>query len=160
MKTIYLAGGCFWGVEEYFQRTKGILDTSVGYVNSKKENPTYEEVCSGRTKAAEGVSLSYDENIISLKEILNHFYRIIDPFSLNRQKMDIGTQYRTGLYYTNEEEKLEFEQFLKEKQKLEKRKIVIEVEPLENFYLGEEYHQRYLQKNPNGYCHIRLPEKE
>ncbi|MDO5301273.1 MAG: peptide-methionine (S)-S-oxide reductase MsrA [Tissierellia bacterium] len=160
MSTVYLAGGCFWGVEEFFQRTEGIVSTRVGYINSAVEAPSYEAVCTGRTRAAEGVKIDFDPQYIQRKDILNLFYRIINPFFLNRQGNDIGTQYRTGLYYTSEEERDCYEQFLMKKQAHEVQRIKVEVEPLKNFYEAEEYHQRYLKKNPGGYCHIELPTKK
>ncbi|MDO5037137.1 MAG: peptide-methionine (S)-S-oxide reductase MsrA [Tissierellia bacterium] len=158
MATIYLAGGCFWGVEEYFQRTPGVIDTQVGYINSKIKNPSYQEVCTGRTQAAEGLKLSYDPKKISQKEILDHFYKIIDPYLLNRQGNDIGSQYRTGVYYQNEEDKKTYEADRLSRQVQTDRQILVEVEVLENFYPAEEVHQRYLKKNPMGYCHIQLPQ--
>lgn len=157
MNDLYLAGGCFWGVEEYFRRIEGIEETSVGYINSIVESPSYEVVCSSTTKAAEGVHLVYNDSIITLQEILDRFYSIIDPYLLNRQGGDIGTQYRTGLYYRDEQEKEVFERDQRERQSETSRKIVVEIEPLENYYLAEPYHQQYLVKNPGGYCHIKLP---
>lgn len=156
---IYLAGGCFWGVEEYFRRTEGILATSVGYINSCVINPSYQEVCQGNTQAVEGVELEYDPKKISREEILDHFYHIIDPFSLNKQGNDRGTQYRTGLYYTSEEEREFFSADRQRRQKKFDRPIQVEIEPLENYYFAEESHQQYLEKNPGGYCHIILPKK-
>lgn len=156
---LVLAGGCFWGIEEYYQRTNGVLETQVGYVNSKQINPSYEEVCSGKTGAAEGVKIVFETQKISRKQILDIFYLIIDPYSLNRQGMDIGSQYRTGLYFQNDLEKNIYIQDKESRQKDDKREIQVEVMPLENFYIAEEYHQKYLQKNPKGYCHIVLPSK-
>lgn len=156
MKEIYLAGGCFWGVEEYMSRIDGVVDTKVGYANGIKVNPTYEEVCRGTTGHAETTYVKYDENIISLEDLLNRFWRIIDPTVLNRQGPDIGNQYRTGIYYIDESD-LEIINRTLEEQKLKYRDpIVTEVEPLEFFYDAEEYHQDYLKKNPGGYCHIDL----
>lgn len=157
--SIVIAGGCFWGVEEYFQRTKGILRTEVAYVNSRLKNPSYEEVCSGRTGAVEAVKLEFNDQLIDLKTILDKYYSIIDPFSLNRQGMDIGSQYRTGLYYETDKIKEKLLIDKRERQSLNKKEIVVEVAPLKSYYVAEEYHQKYLQKNPSGYCHIILPEK-
>lgn len=160
METIVLAGGCFWGVEEYFQRTKGVVDTTVGYVNSDVDYPSYEDVCEGRSKAAEAVKIVYDEEILSTEEILDIFYSIINPYSYFRQGMDIGRQYRTGIYYERgDSRQAVFEQDKRDRQAKTDRKIRVEIEPLENFWEAEAYHQRYLQKNPNGYCHIPLPKK-
>ena len=156
MKKIYVAGGCFWGIEEYFKRKQGILDTTVGYLNSNVENPSYELVCTGITNSAEALEIIYDEKIISLEEILEYLFKVIDPTSLNKQGNDIGTQYRTGIYTNNLEEKEIIFKFLLEKSKFYDKKIVFENENLINFYPAEEYHQDYLSKNPNGYCHIKL----
>ncbi|MDD2494334.1 MAG: peptide-methionine (S)-S-oxide reductase MsrA [Tissierellia bacterium] len=156
MKEIYLAGGCFWGLQAYFDLKKGIVETVVGYANGNTENPTYEQVCTNATGFAETVYIKYDENEISLVEILEKFWKVIDPTSLNKQGGDIGTQYRTGIYYTDEKDlSIIKESLLKESKKYNKP-IVTEVEKLRNFYRAEEYHQKYLEKNPNGYCHIDL----
>ncbi|WP_416198311.1 MAG: Peptide methionine sulfoxide reductase MsrA [Sporanaerobacter sp.] len=156
MKEIVLAGGCFWGVEEYMSRIDGVVETKVGYANGMKENPTYEEVCTGLTGHAEACYIKYDENIISLNELLNRFWRIIDPTSLNKQGGDLGHQYRTGIYYIDEEDLDTIEKSFKEIEKKYEKAIVTEVKPLSCFYIAEEYHQKYLKKNPNGYCHINL----
>ncbi len=156
MKTIYLAGGCFWGVEEYFSRIKGISDTTVGYANSLRENPAYEEVCSGEPEAAETVKIIYDDEIISLKEILAYFFKIIDPTVLNRQGNDVGIQYRTGIYYENNDDKGVILDYIEKIKANYKSDIVTEVIKIMNFYEAEEYHQDYLKKNPGGYCHIKL----
>lgn len=156
MKRIVLGGGCFWGVEEFFSRINGVMNTEVGYANGRTENPTYEDVCYGNTYFAEVCLIDYDENIISLEEILNKFWSIIDPTTLNRQGNDIGSQYRTGIYYVD---KADEEIIIKSVDNLQKnyiKKIATEIKPLENYYKAEEYHQRYLKKNPNGYCHIHL----
>lgn len=156
MKRIVLGGGCFWGVEEFFSRINGVMNTEVGYANGRTENPTYEDVCYGNTYFAEVCLIDYDENIISLEELLNKFWSIIDPTTLNRQGNDIGSQYRTGIYYVD---KADEEIIIKSVDNLQKnyiKKIATEIKPLENYYKAEEYHQRYLKKNPNGYCHIHL----
>ncbi len=156
MKEIVLAGGCFWGVEEYFSRILGVIDTEVCYVNGKIENPTYEDVCSKNTYFAEGCKVTYDESKVSLEVLLNKFWNIIDPTTLNRQGNDVGSQYRTGIYYLDNED---LEKILKSKEEIQKKydkKIVTEVKALENYYRAEEYHQKYLKKNPNGYCHIKF----
>lgn len=156
MKKIVLAGGCFWGVEEYFSRIDGVKETKVGYANGHKENPTYEEVCTGLTGHAEAIYIEYAQEEVTLDKILEKYFGIIDPTVLNRQGPDIGHQYRTGIYYIDEED-LEVINEYKEKEQLKYDKpIVTEIEPLKCFYDGEEYHQSYLKKNPGGYCHINL----
>lgn len=156
MKDIYFAGGCFWGIEEYFSRIEGVTDTEVGYANSKVENPSYELVCSGMTDSAETVKIIYDENIISLEDLLEKLFLVIDPTLLNRQGNDIGNQYRTGIYY-NEDEDLEIiNSYIDSIKNNYKKDILTEVLKIKNFYPAEEYHQDYLKKNPNGYCHIKL----
>lgn len=156
MKEIALAGGCFWGVDEFFSRKEGVLSTKSGYSNGQVENPTYEEVCTGKTGHAETVYIQYDESRISLETILEKFFKVIDPTSLNRQGNDIGTQYRTGIYYIDVTDKEAVDKFIDGKKPRYKKPIVVEVEPLRNFFDAEEYHQDYLKKNPRGYCHIDL----
>lgn len=156
IKEIYLAGGCFWGIDAYFSLVDGVLNTKAGYANGNCENPNYEKVCTGATNFAEAVFVEYDEDKISLEEILNHYFDIIDPTTLNKQAFDIGTQYRTGIYYTDENDESVIISKIKEEQKKYLRPIVTEVKPLENFYDAEEYHQKYLSKHPRGYCHIDL----
>ncbi len=156
MKSIYLAGGCFWGVEAFLQRQAGVQDTTVGYANGKTENPTYEQVCRENTGHAEAVLVEYDEQQLPLPRLLQKFWSIIDPTVLNRQGPDRGVQYRTGIYYTDAADLDLIKQSLADEQGRYQRPIVTEVEPLRNFYPAEEYHQDYLQKNPNGYCHIKL----
>lgn len=156
MREIYLAGGCFWGVEEYFRRINGIVETEVGYANGHTENPTYEQVCRKNTGFAETVWIKYDETIISLQEVLKRFFRIIDPTLLDRQGPDIGNQYRTGIYYVNTEDIEIIQQEIDQLATKYSEKIQTEVLPLNNYYRAEEYHQKYLFKNPNGYCHVDL----
>ncbi|MFA5577225.1 MAG: peptide-methionine (S)-S-oxide reductase MsrA [Tissierellaceae bacterium] len=156
MKEIYLAGGCFWGVEEYMSRIDGVVDTDVGYANGSKENPSYEEVCTGTTGHTETTYVKYDENKISLEELLNKFWNIIDPTMLNRQGPDIGNQYRTGIYYIDDTDLSTINRTLEGEKQKYRRPIVTEVMPLNSFYQAEEYHQDYLKKNPGGYCHIDL----
>jgi peptide methionine sulfoxide reductase msrA/msrB len=154
MSEIYLAGGCFWGTEKYLSMIRGVLSTQVGYANGKTENPTYEEVCHTNTGHAETVHVVYDPAILSLEFLLELYYDTINPVSVNRQGGDIGTQYRTGIYYVNEEDLPVIEHSIAKLQKKYSKPIAIEVEPLHNFYPAEEYHQKYLDKNPGGYCHI------
>jgi len=154
MKTIYLAGGCFWGVEKYLSLIQGVVSTSVGYANGRTENPSYEEVCKKGTGHAETVKCEYDPSKISLGFLLELYYDAIDPTSLNRQGGDAGTQYRTGVYYTDEADRKAILESIALLQKNFDKPVVIEIKPLENFYSAEEYHQKYLDKNPAGYCHI------
>jgi peptide-methionine (S)-S-oxide reductase len=156
MKEIYLAGGCFWGVEEYMSRIEGVVDTEVGYANGHKNNPTYEEVCTGETGHVETTYIKYDERVISLEDLLNRFWRIIDPTLLNRQGGDIGTQYRTGIYYVDRSDLPIINKTLEDQKSKYDKKIVTEIMPLSVFYSAEEYHQDYLKKTPNGYCHIGM----
>ena len=155
-QVIYLAGGCFWGVEAYISRSKGVNNTEVGYANGRDLSPTYEKVCTGKTGHAETVKATYNPRIISLEEILESFFRIIDPFALNRQGADIGTQYRTGIYWQEESQKETVINFLREKQSKTSKKIVVEARAIGNFYPAEMYHQKYLERNPQGYCHVDL----
>lgn len=156
IETIYFAGGCFWGVEEYFKRVPGVVNTEVGYANGTVPDPSYEDVCRGDSGHSETVKVEYDEEVVPLIELLNRYYGIIDPHSLNRQGNDIGTQYRTGIYYSNDTQRETVENFIAYKQRENNEKIMIEVKPLVSFHRAEEYHQDYLEKNPQGYCHINL----
>lgn len=154
VKTIYLAGGCFWGLEAYMQKLNGVEDAISGYANGKTENPSYYDLkTSGH---AETVKVLYNPHIISLEDILAHYLRVVNPVSVNKQGNDVGTQYRTGIYYTDEAEKAIIENVLAKEQTKHNKPIAIEVEPLRQFYEAEEYHQDYLEKNPGGYCHIDL----
>lgn len=153
---IYLAGGCFWGLEEYMSRINGVVDATVGYANGTTENPTYEEVCYSDTGHAETVHVKYDASVISLGEILEYFFRVVDPTSVNKQGNDKGTQYRSGIYYTDEADLPVIEQSIKKQAASHSDPIVTEVLPLSGYHLAEEYHQDYLKKNPNGYCHIDI----
>ena len=156
MKKIVLAGGCFWGVEVFLSRLNGVISTEVGYANGRTENPTYEDVCYKNTYFAEVCLVVYDEHILSLENILKEYWSIVDPTSLNRQGPDVGSQYRTGIYYLDESDLNIILKSKEENQKNYSEKIVTEVVPLINYYKAEEYHQKYLKKNPNGYCHIKL----
>ncbi|MDD2375669.1 MAG: peptide-methionine (S)-S-oxide reductase MsrA [Eubacteriales bacterium] len=164
LKKIWLAGGCFWGVEAYMSRVPGVADVTVGYANGKTENPTYQDVCYNNTGHAETVEVSYDPARISLENLLAEYFEIIDPTSLNQQGNDRGSQYRTGIYYSDHDNDLPvIESVLVSQQKKYAKPIVTEVEPLKQYFLAEEYHQDYLEKNPGGYCHISfdtLPEIE
>lgn len=154
VKTIHLAGGCFWGLEAYMQKLNGVEDAVSGYANGKTENPSYYDLkTSGH---AETVKVIYNPDIISLEDILAHYLRVVNPVSVNKQGNDVGTQYRTGIYYTDEADKTIIENILAKEQTKHDKPIAIEVEPLKQFYDAEEYHQDYLEKNPGGYCHIDL----
>ena len=155
-KTIYLAGGCFWGVEAYFERIPGVINAVSGYANGHTENPSYEDVIYRKTGHAETVKVTYDADRLSLSDILVYFFRVIDPTSLNKQGNDRGTQYRTGVYFTDPDEKSVIQTVLDSEQKKYRKTLVVENQLLVHFYDAEEYHQDYLAKNPNGYCHIDL----
>lgn len=154
MSEIYLAGGCFWGMEKYIALIQGVKETQVGYANGAYENPTYEQVCRENTGHAETVRVVYEPSIVSLPFLLELYFEAIDPTSLNRQGGDIGTQYRTGIYYTDAADLPVIQRSLSQLQARVKQPVAIEVKPMEQFSLAEEYHQNYLEKNPNGYCHI------
>ncbi len=156
MKTTYLAGGCFWGVEHYLSLIPGVHETTVGYANSDISDPSYEDLKAHRSLASECVEVVYDDKTISLEEILSLFFEIIDPTVLDQQGHDVGHQYRTGIYYENEEDRLIEEKALKKLQERYDQTIVTELLPLENFTVAEDYHQDYLVKNPQGYCHVDL----
>jgi peptide methionine sulfoxide reductase msrA/msrB len=153
-KEIYLAGGCFWGTEKYLSLIRGVTDTAVGYANGKTENPTYQQVCHNDTGHAETVRVTYDPMVLSLEKLLEVYYRAIDPTSVNRQGNDVGTQYRTGIYFTDPSDRAVIDASVEKLQTKYKAPVAIEVGPVENFYPAEEYHQKYLDKNPGGYCHI------
>ena len=155
-REIYFAGGCFWGTEHFFKQINGVRATQAGYANGNIENPTYEQVYTDSTGFAEVVKVAYDPKVVSLEMLLDLFFKTIDPTSLNQQGEDIGTRYRTGIYWVNTEDEKAVTEALSELQKNYEKPIVVENEPLKNFYSGEEYHQDYLDKNPSGYCHINL----
>lgn len=156
MAKIYVAGGCFWGVEAYFQMLDGVLDTTVGYAQGDMEAPTYEQVCSHLTGHTETVEIVYDPLVISREDLFAHLFHIINPTSLNRQGNDSGSQYRTGIYSENDADLEEAKTYIQKRQADYELPIVVEVAPLKTFYPAEDYHQDYLQKNPGGYCHIDL----
>lgn len=154
-ETITLAGGCFWCLEAVFDEVKGVLSVDSGYANGHISNPSYREVCTGRTGHAEAVQIKFDPTIVALRDLLNIFFVIHDPTTLNRQGADVGTQYRSGIYYHSEDQKRTAEQVIRdlEAQKIWDNPIVTEVEPLRSFYIAEEYHQEYFAKNPyQPYC--------
>ena len=153
-ETIYLAGGCFWGAQRYFDCLPGVLETEVGYANGSTANPTYEQVKHENTGHAETVRVVYDLAVLSLEELLEQFYKAIDPTSVNRQGGDAGVQYRTGIYFTDPAQKPVIEASLARLQARYAQPVAVEALPLTHFYTAEEYHQKYLDKNPGGYCHI------
>ena len=153
MKTIYLAGGCFWGMQKFFDQFEGVLRTEVGYANGPDRAPSYEEVCAD-SGHAETLRIDYDETRITLQELLKYYFMVIDPLSVNRQGHDEGIQYRTGIYYTDEAQLPELRSFYMAEEEKAGARLAVELEPLRNFFSAEEYHQKYLDKNPGGYCHI------
>ena len=155
-REIWLAGGCFWGLEAYLDKLNGVVYTDVGYANGNTENPTYEQVCSSNTGHAETVHVQYDPKRIDLITLLTYFFKVVDPTSVNRQGNDRGSQYRSGIYYKDSADKALIDQVIVTEQKKYSAKIVTEAVPLSNYYAAEEYHQKYLEKNPDGYCHIDL----
>lgn len=155
-RTIYLAGGCFWGVEAYFERIDGVLDAVSGYANGRTNNPSYDDVVRRNTGHAETVKVVYNPDKLSLDDILQYYFRIIDPSSLNKQGNDRGEQYRAGVYSTDPAEQALVAAALTALQERYKRPVVVENTPLVHFYDAEQYHQDYLLKNPNGYCHVDL----
>ena len=158
MAEIYLAGGCFWGLEEYFSRISGLLQTSVGYANGQVETTNYQLI--KETDHAETVQVVYDEKVVSFREILLYYFRVIDPLSVNQQGNDRGRQYRTGIYYLEEADLPTINTVVREQELLIGRKIAVEVEKLRHYILAEDYHQDYLKKNPGGYCHIDVRDAE
>lgn len=153
MKEIYLAGGCFWGMQKFFDQFDGIIETEVGYANGPDQKPSYEDVCHN-SGHAETLRILYDEKLLSLTEILEYYFMVIDPVSVNRQGNDIGIQYRTGIYYTEEDQLPEIMDIYQKEQEKAGVSLAVSLEKLKNFFSAEEYHQKYLDKNPGGYCHI------
>ena len=153
-KEIYLAGGCFWGTEHFLKQISGVKDTQVGFANGQGDHPSYKEVYTDTTGFAETVRVVYDPEVVSLGFLVSLYFKAIDPTSLNKQGEDEGTRYRTGIYYTNEEDLPVIENVFAEEQKKYQQPLAVEKLPLQNFYSAEEYHQDYLDKNPTGYCHL------
>lgn len=154
LKEIYLAGGCFWGLEAYLERVYGVADAVSGYANGNTKNPKYEDLIYNGSGHAETVKVVYDPSKVTLETLLSYYLKVVDPTSLNKQGNDRGTQYRTGIYFTEPKEEQVAQKVLNEEQKKYDKPIVVEVLPLKDFTMAEEYHQDYLEKNPNGYCHI------
>jgi len=158
-KELYAAGGCFWGTERVFQSLNGVTETTVGYANGHTEHPTYRQVCTDTTGHRETVRIIYDPQIISLEKLLKAFFICVDTSVANRQGADIGSQYQTGIYYTDEETGKAVRAYFEEEKKRHSI-FLVECGSMKNFYDAEEYHQDYLIKNPAGYCHITREEYE
>lgn len=156
MKTVYLAGGCFWGMQKFIDGAPGVISTEVGYANGKTDAPTYEQVKHEHTGHAETVKIVFDEGKLPLGTLLERFLQVIDPYSVNRQGEDVGEQYRTGVYSEDESDLSAAKEAIFALEKASGRKCAVEALPLENYWKAEEYHQKYLDKNPGGYCHIRV----
>lgn len=154
MKTLYLAGGCFWGTQHFIDQFEGVRSTEVGYANGRTANPSYQEVCKNNTGHAETVRVEYDEKILPTRTLIGYYFLAIDPLSLNRQGEDVGTQYRTGIYYEDATLLPDIKEAFEEESAKVGSPLAVELLPLSNFYKAEEYHQDYLVKNPSGYCHI------
>lgn len=160
-ETATLAGGCFWGMEEIIRKIPGVIETKVGYTGGTTKNPTYKQVCTGATGHAEAVEITFDPDKISYEKVLDFFFRMHDPTTLNRQHNDLGTQYRSAIFYHSEEQKKSAEKVkeIQQKSGYWKKPVVTEITKATEFYPAEDYHQKYLVKNPGGYtCHILRPE--
>ena len=153
MKTVYLAGGCFWGLQKFIDQFAGVVETEVGYANGPDAAPTYAEVCAD-SGHAETVRVVYDEDVLPLEKLLGFYFLVIDPLSVNRQGHDEGIQYRTGVYYTDDAQLPAIRAVYGREQEKAGAPLAVTVEPLRNFFSAEEYHQKYLEKKTDGYCHI------
>lgn len=156
IRSIYFAGGCFWGTEHFFKQIEGVTFTETGYANGNTPDPTYRQVYTDTTGYAETVHVEYDSDVIDLDFLVHMFFKAIDPTSLNRQGEDVGTRYRTGIYYTDTEELPCIRKVYDEIGSQYEMPLAVELEPLKNFYPAEDYHQDYLENNPDGYCHLPL----
>lgn len=156
MQQIYFAGGCFWGTEHFFKQIRGVVKTETGFANGNASiaNPTYEQVYTDTTGYAETVRVDFDEQQVDLRFLTEMFFAAIDPLSLNRQGHDEGTRYRTGVYYTQESQRQAIEDVFREQQSKYEQPLQVELLPLSNYYPADEYHQDYLDKHPDGYCHL------
>ena len=160
MQSIYLAGGCFWCIEAIFQKLKGVQNVTPGYIGGISKNPTYEEICEGNSGHAEAIRCDFDDKIISLEVILEIFFVAHDPTQKDRQGNDIGTQYRSAIFYTNTEQKKKSEVAIKRAEKIYQNTIQTELSGKTNFFAAEEYHHNYFLKNPNSiYCNALIPPK-
>ena len=153
MRTIYLAGGCFWGMQKFLDQFEGVISTEVGYANGPDAAPTYQQVCQN-SGHAETVRVDYDQEKLSLPKLLDLYFLVIDPLSLNKQGEDEGIQYRTGVYYTDEDQLPALKAVFAAEERKVGATLMVELLPLQNFFPAEAYHQKYLDKNPGGYCHI------
>lgn len=154
MKEIHFAGGCFWGAERYLQLIPGVVRTEVGFANGNTPDPTYEQVYTDATGYAETVRVQYDPAVVSLRFLTGLFFKAIDPLSLNRQGHDVGTRYRTGIYWSDPADEAVVREVAQGVARELGQPLAVELEPLRNFFPAEEYHQNYLVKNPGGYCHL------
>jgi methionine-S-sulfoxide reductase len=154
MEQAIFAAGCFWGVQYYFDQVPGVTGTTVGYTGGTTEDPTYEEVCSHTTGHAEAVHMEFDPAVVSYETLVRHFFRLHDPTQLNRQGPDIGDNYRSAIFYMNDEQKLIAEKVMEELQPKYDGKIVTEIVPVGPFYRAEEYHQKYAERTGRGMCHV------
>ena len=160
VKRLVLGGGCFWCVEAVYSNVKGVLKAISGYMGGARKNPSYEQVCTGATGHAEVVEITYEDTLITLDELLDIFWQIHDPTTLNRQGADTGTQYRSVIYYSDEEEHETIKTSIKTASEKFADKIVTEVSLVQEFYPAEEYHQNYYARNPNqGYCQVVIAPK-
>lgn len=154
-KDIWFAAGCFWGAQKFFKLIEGVEFTEVGFANGQLENPSYKQVYTDTTGHAECVHVRYNPAVVSLQELTQLYFQIIDPLSLNKQGEDEGTRYRTGIYYEDEQDRAILEkEYLRVEKELGVKSLPVELLPLTCFYRAEEYHQDYLDKNPGGYCHL------
>ncbi len=158
IETATFGGGCFWGTEELFRQIKGVKETSVGYMGGDKEKPTYDEVCNDTTGHVEVVQITYDPSIVGYEKLLSVFWMAHHPTQGNGQGNDIGSQYRPVIFYHTSEQKKIAEKSKKEEQKRYSQPIATSIEEAGKFWTAEEYHQKYLMKNPGGYCHINVKE--
>ncbi|MFY7862789.1 MAG: peptide-methionine (S)-S-oxide reductase MsrA [Rhodoluna sp.] len=160
MTSFVLGGGCFWCLDSTYMQFKGVQDVEVGYMGGAKANPTYEQVCDGNTGHVEVAKVIFDEDVVSAEIILDMFFTVHDPTQLNRQGNDIGTQYRSAMFYENDEQRVLFEAARDRAVELWGPAIVTEIVPVETFWMGEEYHQDFFAKNPNqGYCNAVVAPK-
>lgn len=154
VRDIYFAGGCFWGTEHFLKQVKGVIQTEVGYANGNIKNPSYQQVCTGQTGFAETVKVAYLPAEVDLALLIDLYFKTVDPTSLNKQGNDRGSQYRTGIYYTDASDLPVIQQQVRKVAAAYSKPLAVEVLPLKNFYAAEADHQDYLDKHPGGYCHI------
>ena len=154
MKTIFLAAGCFWGAQHYLKQIHGVVETETGFANGNTDNPTYKEVYTDRTGYAEAVRVVFDPEVLPLKRLVQLYFDCIEPTSVNQQGEDRGTRYRTGIYYIEPEDRLTIQEVYDDVQRGYSAPLAVEVEPIRNFFPADESHQDYLDKHPDGYCHL------